>query len=333
MTKAMDTINIHQLILKIHNTHIPTTIVKFLANYLKGRQQYTSYNNQTSKHTNIKAGAPQGGVLSPTLFNIYLSDLPFPKINSVNLITYADDITITSSHSNTNTATHNLFPYLNEIHTWAYNGNLQINPTLTTTILMTPDSSEYKKPLNIHINNTPIPTNSYPTVLGLPFDPKLKFSTHTDNIITKAKKSTQSPKTPHINTLEKKPHTKHYFFPSSNTPTPSGHPSSHPPPLTNFKNSKCSLENNHRLHPRHLHSETKILPLQNHLKLHASQPIQKAFHPTHPLHPLTTQEAHPRYKKQSTFNKINYTLNITPFQITSHTNKKQHEKNTQKNSS
>ena len=58
MTKAFDTVNIHQLIHKIHNTHIPTTIIKFLANYLKGRRQYTSYNNHTSKHTNIKAGVP-----------------------------------------------------------------------------------------------------------------------------------------------------------------------------------------------------------------------------------------------------------------------------------
>ena len=63
-----------------------------------------------------------------------------------------------------------------------------MNPTKTTSTLMTPDPSEYNKPLNIHINNTPIPTTPNPTILGLPFDPKLKFFTHTDNTITKAKK-------------------------------------------------------------------------------------------------------------------------------------------------
>ena len=75
MIKAFDTVSIYQLIHKIHSTHIPTTIVKFLVNYLKDHQEYTSYNNHTSKHTNIKAGVPQMGVLSPTLFNIYLSDI------------------------------------------------------------------------------------------------------------------------------------------------------------------------------------------------------------------------------------------------------------------
>ena len=183
MTKAFDTVNIPQLIHKIHHTHIPTTIIKFLANYLKGRRQYTSYNNHTSKHTNIKPGVPQGSVLSPTLFNIYISDIPFLKISSLNLIVYADDITITSSHPNINTATQNLLLYLHEIHTWAHNNNQQINPTKTTSTLMTPDPSEYNKPLNIHINNTPIPT-----ILGLTFDPKLKYFTYTDNTITKAKK-------------------------------------------------------------------------------------------------------------------------------------------------
>ena len=79
----------------------------------------------------------------------------------------------------------------------------------------------------------------------------------------------------------------------------------------------CTLDTN----TQHLHSETKILPFQNHLKLYASQLTLKASHPTHPLHILTTQEAHPRYKKQSTFNNnINYTLNIpSSTQTTSHT--------------
>ena len=200
---------------------------------------------------------------------------------------------------------------------------------------MTPDPSEYNKPLNIHINNTSISTTFYPIILGLTFDPKLKFSTHTDNTITKAKKilnllklftSTSGEKAKKHSSL----HTKHYSFPSSNTPTPSGHPSSHPPPSTNPKNlsaalrtiTGCTLDTN----TQHLHSETKILPLQNHPKFHASQ----LHYPT----PLTTQKAHPSYKKRSTFNNnISYTLNIPLSQTTSHTNKKQHENNTHKNSS
>ena len=278
MTKAFDTVNIHQLIHKIHNTH------SYNDNQIPGQLPKRPPKIHLIQQSHIKASVLRGDVLSPTLFNIYLSDIPLPKISSLNLIIYAD-VTITSSHS-INTATQNLLPYLNEIHTWAHN-NLQINPTKTTSTLMTPDPSEYNKPLNIHVNNIPIPTTSNPTILGLTFDPKLKYSTHTDNTTTKAKKNTQSPKTPHINTLGKKQRNTHHHIKNI---TPSHHRIHQHHLVTHHlihlpqqtpKNPKLSLENNHWLYPRHQHSEAKILTLQNHLKLHASQLTQKASHPTH----------------------------------------------------
>src|SRR2546426_2843059 len=117
MSKAFDTVNIRTLINKIHNTDIPLTIQKFSANYLTGRKAFTSYNQFTSKQQTIKTGVPQGGVLSPTLFNIYTSDIPTPPPN-VQLETYADDISTLSSSQHIKTAQDRIQPYLNEILTW-----------------------------------------------------------------------------------------------------------------------------------------------------------------------------------------------------------------------
>ena len=61
---------------------------------------------------------------------------------------------------------------------------------------------------------------------------------------------------------------------------------------------------------QHIHDETNVLPIHQHLKLHASQIKQKAQHPTYPLHKLTIHTHTPRLKKQTTFNNINYTTNI-----------------------
>ena len=58
----------------------------------------TTYINHTSIQHQFKTGIPQGGVLSPTLFNIYTADLPPPRA-PVQVMAYADDITITSTHT------------------------------------------------------------------------------------------------------------------------------------------------------------------------------------------------------------------------------------------
>ena len=100
MIKAFDTIIIHTLIRKLLQTNITGTIINFIANYIKGRKAYTTYRNHTSRQIQFKTGIPQGGVLSPTLFNIYTPDSPPPSA-PVQVMANADDITITSTHTHT----------------------------------------------------------------------------------------------------------------------------------------------------------------------------------------------------------------------------------------
>ena len=123
MSKAFDTINIHTLIRKLLQTNIPGTIIKFIANYIKGRKTYTTYRNHTSKQRQFKTDVPQGGVLSPTLFNIYTSDLPPPSA-PVQVMAYADDITITSTHTSTSAAKKYILPYLHKVFAWTKQNNL-----------------------------------------------------------------------------------------------------------------------------------------------------------------------------------------------------------------
>ena len=101
MSKAFDTLNIHTLIRKkVLQTNIPGTIIKFIANYIKGRKSYTTYNNHTSIPHQFETGVPQGGFLSPTLFNIDTAYLPPPRA-PVQVMAYVDGITLTSTHTST----------------------------------------------------------------------------------------------------------------------------------------------------------------------------------------------------------------------------------------
>ena len=83
----------------ILETTLPPTIKRWLGNYLSGRQTYVTFRNINSKYRRVKQGVPQGGVLSPTLFNLYMSRLPFPP-EGIKLITYVDDCTLLSSSTN-----------------------------------------------------------------------------------------------------------------------------------------------------------------------------------------------------------------------------------------
>jgi retron-type reverse transcriptase len=127
MSKAFDTVNTHTLIKKIQNTNIPPTIKKFIANYLKGRKAYTNYQGTTSQQQQFKTGVPQGGVLSPILFNIYMSDIPTPPVG-IKLFTYADDITTLSLRHDVDIAQKKLEPFLSDLHKWTQENNLKLNP-------------------------------------------------------------------------------------------------------------------------------------------------------------------------------------------------------------
>ena len=134
MSKAFDTINIPILIRKLlQDTKIPNTIIKFIANYIKTSKVYTTYRNNTSS---------QGGVLSPTLFNIYTADIPPPRA-PVQVMSYADDITITFTHTSTSAAKTYIQPYLYKVFAWTKQNNLTLNLDKTTCTLLTPDPAEY----------------------------------------------------------------------------------------------------------------------------------------------------------------------------------------------
>ena len=89
---AFDTVNVNKLLNITLASKIPKYTRRWLCSYLRGRQTYVEFGNAKSTFRKVRAGVPLGGVLSPILFNAYMSGLPTPP-DGIKLTSYADDCT------------------------------------------------------------------------------------------------------------------------------------------------------------------------------------------------------------------------------------------------
>ena len=126
ISKAFDKVWHEGLIFKLQSYGIEGNLLLLLKNYLKDRKQRVVLNGQSSLWENILAGVPQGSVLGPLLFLIYINDLP-KGITSVCKI-FADDTSIFSKIVDKNISAIQLNKDLEVISNWAYQWKMLFNP-------------------------------------------------------------------------------------------------------------------------------------------------------------------------------------------------------------
>ena len=187
LSKAFDTVPHNILLKKLEHYGIRDNALKLMRSYLSNRKQFVSINGHKSEKLDVKIGVPQGSVLGPLLFLIYINDLP-NSMSTVKSILFADDTTIFSSHENIHTLCRDISADLHLVNEWLIDNSLTLNVSKTYYTIF----SMRKVPDNIciTIGQRVLDRKSNGKFLGVVLDEKLTFKEHIKIVSKKVSKLT-----------------------------------------------------------------------------------------------------------------------------------------------
>ena len=186
--KAFDTIDHDILLRKLSHYGISHTEMEFFRSYLCNRLQCCSVNGHTSSFKMINCGVPQGSILGPLLFIIYVNDLPL-CIENGHVTMYADDTSSSIGISTVEDITRNFIPDIKNVMDWLKANNLSLNVMKTEFILMgtTHNILKIGDLLAIRVQGHTVKRVYKAKYLGIVIDDKLLWKDHIDYVSLKIK--------------------------------------------------------------------------------------------------------------------------------------------------
>ena len=182
LSKAFDTLDHQILIQKLKYYGIKNKTLNWLTSYLTNRKQYVQFNNTQSTLCQISTGVPQGSILGPLLFIIYINDFAYVS-NFFRSIHYADDTSLIHTPPRNKDIDDSLInSELSKIHTWLSANKLSLNVAKTKYMIFATTKKKAKVNPHLHFNLEQVERVSSFSFLGITVNEHMTWSTHIDNI-------------------------------------------------------------------------------------------------------------------------------------------------------
>ena len=179
LTKAFDTLNHRILIAKLNHIGIRGLASNWFYSYLTDRKQYTFFTDSQSDTKVLSCGVPQGSILGPLLFLIYVNDV-VDNLRHSKAILYADDTNLIFNDKDIHTLAEKMNSELATIASWFSANKLSLNLSKTTYIIFHSPNKLVPSHQNINLGQTNIKRAIYSKFLGVTIDEHLDWKCHLD---------------------------------------------------------------------------------------------------------------------------------------------------------
>ena len=184
LSRAFDSLPHGLLLAKVYAYGVDIESCKLIGSYLHNRHHRVTIRDKRSDWLQIKRGVPQGSVMGPLLFQIFINDI-FLFNSDINIYNYADDNGISFDGRSIDIITDKLHKESVSLIEWFRKNSLAANPAKFQTMLLKSNSIKDIQ-LNITVENVSLPSSDTMKVLGIDIDDRLTFDGHISNICIKA---------------------------------------------------------------------------------------------------------------------------------------------------
>lgn len=187
LSKAFDTVDHDILLKKLHNYGIRGQVLDLFKSYLSDRFQCVSVNGFTSEYLSMTVGVPQGSVLGPLFFLLYINDMPNALNDVAKVVMFADDSVPLISSNNSNDLCCQMNYALSLIYEYLSANFLTLNLLKTKYVIIS--LRKLHDNFSIKLNNVTIEKCDSFNFLGVMIDSKLTFFNHINFIKNKISKT------------------------------------------------------------------------------------------------------------------------------------------------